>query len=85
VIFVGWHAEDPDGKVWTYFTLSYDGGATFLPPSLATSATWYPNTVADHINGVGLRENADFSNGTFYYVYGDARSDLGVYVAAVSP
>ena len=85
VIFVGWHAEDPDGKVWTYYTLSYDGGATFLPPALATSATWYPNTVADHVNGVGLRENADFSNGTFYYVYGDARSGLGVYVATVSP
>jgi hypothetical protein len=84
-IFVGWHAEDPDGKVWTYYTLSYDGGATFLPPALATNATWYPTSVADHINGVGLRENADFSNGLFYYAYGDARSGVGVFLATVTP
>jgi hypothetical protein len=84
-IFVGWHAEDPDGKVWTYYTLSFDGGVTFLPPALATNATWYPNSVADHINGVGLRENADFSNGLFYYAYGDARSGLGVFLATVTP
>ena len=84
-IFVGWHAEDPDGKVWTYYTLSYDGGATFLPPALATNATWYPTSVADHINGVGLRENADFSNGLFYYAYGDARSGVGIFLATVTP
>jgi hypothetical protein len=84
-IFVGWHAEDPDGRTWTYYTLSYDGGETFLPPALVTMATWYPATAAGLINGVGLRENADFSNGVFYYVYADARSGVGVYLAQITP
>jgi hypothetical protein len=84
-IFVGWHAEDPDGRVWTYYSLSYDGGDTFLPPTLVTQATWYPGAAASLVNGVGLRENADFANGVFYYVYGDARSGVGVYLAQIQP
>lgn len=84
-VFLGWHAEDWDGRVWTYYTLSYDGGETFLPPALVTNSTWYPSAAADLINGVGLRENADFSNGVFYYVYGDARSGVGAYLAQITP
>jgi hypothetical protein len=83
-IFVGWHASDDDGMVWTYYTISYDGGQTFLPPALISDAAWSPRS-ADVINGVGLRENADSGDGVFYYVYGDARSGLGVYVAVVKP
>jgi hypothetical protein len=84
-IFLGWHVQDSAGRVWTYYTLSYDGGATFLPPALVTNTYWYPGVAADLINGVGLRENADFSNGVFYYVYGDARSGVGAYVARITP
>jgi len=84
IIFVGWHAEDPNGRVWTYYTLSYDGGLTFLPPALVTAATWYPSS-APQVNGVGLRENADFADGVFYYAYGDARSGTAVYMAQVRP
>ena len=84
-IFVGWHAEDPDGRVWTYYSLSYDGGETFLTPALVTGATWYPASAASLVNGVGLRENADAADGLFYYVYGDARSGAGVYLAQIRP
>jgi hypothetical protein len=84
-VFLGWHAEDSAGRVWTYFTLSYDGGETFLPPALLTNAVWYPGSAAGLINGVGLRENADFSNGVFYYVYADARSGVGAYLAQITP
>jgi hypothetical protein len=84
-IFVGWHAEDPDGRTWTYYSISYDGGETFLPPALVTSASWYPASAAYLVNGVGLRENAEFANGVFYYAYGDARSGVGVYLAQIRP
>ncbi len=84
-IFVGWHAEDPDGRVWTYYSLSYDDGQTFLPPTLVTDFSWYPSSVASLVNGVGLRENADTADGVFFYVYGDARSGAGVYLARIEP
>ena len=84
-IFLGWHAQDRAGRIWTYYTLSYDGGETFLPPALLTNAVWYPGSAAGLINGVGLRENADFSNGLFYFVYGDARSGVGAYLAQIRP
>jgi hypothetical protein len=84
-IFVGWHAEDLDGRTWTYYSLSYDGGETFLPPALVTPASWYPASAAYLVNGVGLRENAEFANGVFYYAYGDARSGVGVYLAQIRP
>jgi hypothetical protein len=84
VIFVGWHAQDSSGQVWTYYTISYDGGETFRPPALVTGASWNPGST-NAINGVGLRENADFDNGIVYYAYGDARSGLNVYLAVIRP
>ena len=85
-IFVGWHARDNSGHVWTYYTLSYDGGETFLPPALVNKA-WWSLRVANNaaMNGVGLRENADFANGMIYYTYGDYRSGTGVYMAQIRP
>lgn len=83
-IFVGWHAKDSAGRIWTYYSLSYDGGKTFLAPALVTRATWR-NSAATDMNGVGLREDATFSNGVVYYAYGDARSGLGVYLAVIKP
>ena len=82
-VFLGWHAQAGDGYVWTYYTLSYDGGATFLPPALVTDTSWTPRD-ADVINGVGLRENAAIDNGVAYYAYGDARSGLSVYMARIT-
>jgi hypothetical protein len=84
IIFVGWHATDAANRVWTYYSLSYDGGATFLPPSLVTGAKWSLGW-ATGPNGVGLRENAEFLNGVVYYAYGDARSGDAVYMAQIHP
>jgi hypothetical protein len=84
MIFVGWHATDAANQVWTYYSLSHDGGATFLPPALVTKASWSP-AAATAVNGVGLRENADFRNGIVYYAYGDARSGTAVYLAQIRP
>ena len=81
-VFVGWHATDGGGRIRTYYTLSYDGGDTFLPPNLVTTTFWYD---PDVMNSVGLRENADFRNGVVYYAYGDARSGIGVYMARIRP
>ena len=82
-VFLGWHAQAKDGYVWTYYTFSYDGGATFQPPALVTNTSWSPRD-ADVINGVGLRENASINNGVAYYAYGDARSGLRVYMARIT-
>ena len=82
--FVGWHATDAANQVWTYYTLSYDGGQTFLPPALVSNVSWSPGS-ATAVNGVGLRENADFGSGVIYYAYGDARSGTGVYLAQIRP
>ncbi len=82
-IFVGWHAENPTAA---------SGPTT---PSATTTARpscrprwsrqrWYPNS-APQINGVGLRENADFPDGIVYYAYGDARSGTAVYMAQIRP
>jgi hypothetical protein len=82
-IFLGWHARDHDGNTWTYYTLSYDGGRTFLQPARVTNTSWYDSK---GINGVGLRECADSADGVFYYAYGDNRaSGSGVYVSRIVP
>jgi hypothetical protein len=82
--FLGWHAKDKGGRIWTYYAISYDGGKTFGTPAVVTRATW-KNSAAPDMNGVGLREDATFSGGTVYYAYGDARSGLGVYMAVIKP
>jgi len=81
-VFVGWHALDESGRIWTYYTLSYDDGATFLPPRTLTDSTYREPDVT---NGTGLRENADSTNGRIYYAWGDARSGLAIYVATIEP
>jgi hypothetical protein len=82
VVFVGWHAVGEDGLVGTYYTLSYDGGTTFLAPQRVTQATYREPKIT---NGTGLRENADFENGRIYYAWGDARDGLSTYVATIQP
>jgi hypothetical protein len=86
-IFVGWHARDHSGRVWVYYTFSYDGGKTFLTPALASKAWWWWKSGSStvQLNGVGLRENADFENGVVYWAYGDARSGLATYIAQIRP
>jgi hypothetical protein len=81
-IFVGWHVRDSGGRIRTYYTVSYDGGATFLSPARISDGYWR-NSAATAMNGVGLREDATFSNGVVYYAYGDARSGLAVYMAVI--
>jgi hypothetical protein len=83
-IFVGWHATDSTNQEWTYYTISYDDGATFLPPAPTTGSSWSTSAATD-VNGVGLRENADFQYGLIYYAYGDARSGTAIYLARIQP
>jgi hypothetical protein len=70
--------------VSTYYTFSYDGGLTFLPPTLVSASGWNRSWETGP-NGVGLRENADFRDGVVYYAYGDARSGNAVYMAQIRP
>ena len=81
-IFLGWHVKDKSGKIWTYYTISYDDGVSFLPPARISNGSWLKKSAPDE-NGVGLREQASFANGVVYYAYGDARSQLGVYLAQI--
>jgi hypothetical protein len=81
-IFVGWHAQDQQGAMWTYYTLSYDGGAWFLPPRPVTNATFRVPAI---VNGTGLRENADFGKDRVYYAWGDNRDGLSIHVATIQP
>ena len=83
-IFLGWHAR-VGSRNWTYYTFSFDGGKTFLPPALVTKTTWHDKDTGGVLNGVGMRETADFQNGFIYFAYGDARSGLAVYVAQIQP
>ena len=83
-IFLGWHVRDSVGRIRTYYTLSYDGGATFLPPARISDKYWLKSAAAV-TNGGGLREDATFSGGVVYYAYGDARSGLAVYMAVIKP
>jgi hypothetical protein len=83
-IFLGWHASDDDAMIRTYYSISYDAGATFTSPALISDGAWNMRQ-ADVVNNVGLRENADFRSGVVYYAYGDARSGLSIYVAVIKP
>ena len=55
-----------------------------LPPALTTAASW-STSAATGVNGVGLRENADFQYGLIYFAYGDARSGTAMYLARIKP
>jgi hypothetical protein len=90
VVFVGWHAAS-NGRYWTYYSISYDRGVTFLPTALITSASWRLPT---NLNNVGLRENAVFwtpaaaaqtQAPVIYYGYGDNRAGTRIYVARIQP
>ncbi len=82
VVFVGWHVLH-EGQVQNEFSLSYDHGRTWSKPRLVSAATW---EIPDVINGTGLRENAIYGGGAFYWAWADTRSgSLVTYLAAVRP
>ena len=82
VVFVGWHASS-GGRYLSYFVISYDSGTTWTAPTLASKASWRD---AGGYNGVGLRENATWANGSFYWAVGDNRTGTPtVYVEMVTP
>jgi hypothetical protein len=99
VVFVGLHGlTDVEvgarvrASVGTYYSLSYDGGVEFSPPAAITAARWYPSSVAADVNGVGLRERADFGpDGIVRYAYADGRLAVtypgrsAVFVALIDP
>jgi len=82
IVFVGWHVLH-DGKVQNEWALSYDHGRTWTRPRLVSGATW---VLPDIVNGTGLRENATYGDGAFYWAWADTRSGpLVTYLAAVRP
>jgi hypothetical protein len=72
VIFLGYHAGSP---IHNYFTLSYDGGATWTAPATVGRAWNQP----DVINGAGLRESAAYDKalGGFVWAWGDGAASTG--------
>jgi hypothetical protein len=82
IIFVGWH-QASGATVRNYYTLSYDNGATWTAAKQVDGAKWrLPNV----INGTGLREDAVYGNGSFYWAFGDTRSrGTSIYVARITP
>jgi hypothetical protein len=99
VVFVGFHGltdvtpgASLRATVGTYFAVSYDDGAEFTAPARVTPARWYVKGLAADVNGVGLRERADFGpDGLVRFAYGDGRlaatypGRSAVYVALVDP
>ncbi len=82
VVFVGWHALR-DGRVQNEWAVSYDHGRTWSKPRLVSGATW---VLPDVSNGTGLRENATYGGGAFYWAWADTRSGpIVTYLAAVRP
>ena len=82
VIFLGWHAMQ-HGTIQNVWTISYDDGRTWLPPRLVSAARW---TFPDRINGTGLRENAAYGHGNFYWAWADTRlGSTKTYMAVVRP
>ena len=82
VVFVGWHVLR-DGRVQNEWALSYDHGRTWSKPRLVSVATWVLPDVTD---GTGLRENATYGGGTFYWTWADTRSGpIVTYLARIRP
>ena len=83
-IFVGFHAVK-NGRVGTYFMVSYDNGQNWTSPQLVTRSTWRFSSLPKDSNGTGLREGIDVSpNGNIYYTYADNRNGrLSAYVAII--
>jgi hypothetical protein len=79
LIFIGWHAGS---SISNYFVLSSDGGRTWTKPQLLDSGGGRTPNV---INGNGLRENAVYGDGAFYWAFGDTRGgSTAVYVARIA-
>jgi hypothetical protein len=79
LIFVGWHAGSP---ISNYFVLSSDGGHTWTKPRLVDNGR---GATASRINGNGLRENAVYGDGAFYWAFGDTRNGTtAVFVARIA-
>lgn len=99
VVFVGFHGltdiapgASQRATVGTYYAVSYDGGVGFTAPSPVTAVRWYIKGLAADVNGVGLRERADFGpDGIVRFAYGDGRlaatypGRSAVFVALVDP
>jgi len=81
-VFLAWHTQDARAHVRTYYTLSYDNGVTYLPPTAMPGSYFY---LPNQFNDTGLRENAEFMSGLAYYTWGDARSGVAVYMAVIRP
>jgi hypothetical protein len=82
VLFVGWHAMS-GSSVRNLYSISYDNGATWTKPAYVDGAKWRIPSVT---NGAGLRENAVYGDGSFYWAFGDTRSgSTAITVARVRP
>ena len=74
LVFFGYRAAGDGGAFWR---ISYDGGTTFSAPVPAGVSGNGPNVT----NGYGLRDNAIFANGSFWWALGNG----SVYLVRVTP
>jgi hypothetical protein len=83
VMFVGWHAGS-SGNVRNWYSLSFDGGITWSDPARADNSTW---SLPGVINGTGLRENAVYSGGAFWWAFGSTAGggSTAIHVAKIVP
>lgn len=83
-VFVGFHSitDVPDGTsplrhiptIGTFYAVSFDGGASFDPPTTVSGATWNVAALAGAPTGSGLRERAErTADGGVFFGYGDGR------------
>jgi hypothetical protein len=74
LVFFGYRAASDGAAFWR---ISYDGGATFSAPVSAGVSGNGPNVT----NGYGLRDNAIFAQGSFWWALGNG----SVYLVRVTP
>ena len=82
-VFVGFHVladvplasgVTPAAVVGNAYTVSYDQGATFEPPTLISNLVWHPDWLDHSRNASGIRDRAELAGtGTVVYAYGDGR------------
>ena len=83
VLFVGWHATN-GSSVRNWYSLSFDNGRTWSSPARADGSSW---SLPGVINGTGLRENAIYSGGAFWWAFGSTAGGgaTAIHVAKIVP
>jgi len=80
-VLVTFHTLDDvrsGATVGSAFTLSTDGGASWLTPVAVSRTRWRATNLGGVVNAIGLRERAErLADGNVFWAYGDARHGRG--------